>query len=52
MAYMEMTLILAAIVLELDLEFQDPVKEFSKGYTPTDSFVLIRPRVRVLARRR
>lgn len=52
MAYMEMTLVVAALLLELDMEFQDPLSESRKGYTPTDSFVLVRPHVRVLAKRR
>ncbi|KAJ0104257.1 uncharacterized protein J7T55_009421 [Diaporthe amygdali] len=40
------------LLLELDMEFQDPLSESRKGYTPTDSFVLVRPHVRVLAKRR
>lgn len=50
MAYMEMTLVLAALFLELDMEFQDPHTESRQGYTPTDSFVLVRPQVRVRVR--
>lgn len=49
MAYVEMTLVLAALFLELDMEFQDPATEARDGYRPTDSFVLVRPKVRVLA---
>lgn len=51
MAYMEMTLVLAALITELDMEFRDPQKEFKRGYTPTDSFVLLRPRVNIIAKR-
>ncbi|KAK1675048.1 cytochrome P450 [Colletotrichum godetiae] len=40
MAYMEMSLVLAAVSLEMDLEFQDPEFEARQGYTATDSFVL------------
>lgn len=51
MAYMEMTLVLAALITEFDMEFRDAQKEFEHGYTPTDSFVLLRPRVKIIARR-
>ncbi|KAH6981588.1 cytochrome P450 [Ilyonectria sp. MPI-CAGE-AT-0026] len=42
MAYMEMTVVLAALFVELDMEFQDPETEARQGYMPTDSFVLIK----------
>lgn len=52
MAYMEMTVVLAALFVELDMEFQDPETEVRQGYMPTDSFVLVRPKVKVLVKRR
>lgn len=49
---MEMTLVLAALITEFDMEFQDPQKELECGYHPTDSFVLLRPRVNIIAKSR
>ncbi|KAK1505284.1 hypothetical protein CABS01_00752 [Colletotrichum abscissum] len=40
MAYMEMSIALAAMFLEMDMEFEDPGSEARQGYTATDSFVL------------
>ncbi|KXH60275.1 cytochrome P450 4A5 [Colletotrichum salicis] len=52
MAYMETSLVLAAIFLEMDLEFQDPEFEARQGYTATDSFVLVRPKVGIVVKSR
>ncbi|KAK7708866.1 hypothetical protein SLS63_013347 [Diaporthe eres] len=40
-----------ALITEFDMQFRDPQKEFERGYAPTDSFVLLRPRVNIIARR-
>ena len=48
MAYMEMTLVLAALFLEMDIEFKDPEAEAKHGYGAKDSFVLVRPTVNVI----
>ncbi|KAK7442889.1 hypothetical protein CaCOL14_011107 [Colletotrichum acutatum] len=48
MAYMEMSLALAAIFLEMDMEFEDSDLEARQGYTATDSFVLVRPKVNII----
>ncbi|KXH35671.1 hypothetical protein CSIM01_05065 [Colletotrichum simmondsii] len=40
MAYMEMSIALAAMFLEMDMEFEDPGSEARQGFTATDSFVL------------
>ncbi|KAK0370108.1 hypothetical protein CLIM01_12529 [Colletotrichum limetticola] len=52
MAYMEMSLALAAMFLEMDMEFEDPGSEAKQGYTATDSFVLVRPKVRIVVKSR
>ncbi len=45
MAYMEMTLVLAALFLEMDMEFKDPEAEATQGFGARDAFVLVRPTV-------
>ena len=52
MAYMEMTLVLAALFLEMDIEFKDPEAEAKHGYNAKDSFVLVRPTVNVVVKPR
>lgn len=52
MAYMEMSLALAAMLLEMDMELEDPGSEARQGYTATDSFVLVRPKVRIVVKSR
>ena len=52
MAYMEMTLVLAALFLEMDMEFKDPEAEAKRGYNAKDSFVLVRPTVNVVVKPR
>ncbi len=52
MAYMEMTLVLAALFLELDMEFKDPEAEAHHGFGARDAFVLVRPTVNVLVKPR
>ncbi|KAI3530092.1 hypothetical protein CABS02_14622 [Colletotrichum abscissum] len=52
MAYMEMSIALAAMFLEMDMEFEDPGSEARQGYTATDSFVLVRPKVRIVVKSR
>lgn len=49
---MEMTLVLAALFLELDMEFKDPEAEAKHGYRAKDSFVLVRPTVNVVVKPR
>jgi hypothetical protein len=48
MAYMEMSLVLAALCLEVDLKFKYPELEAQEGYLAKDAFVLVRPKVPVL----
>ncbi|KAK3897406.1 cytochrome P450 [Staphylotrichum tortipilum] len=52
MAYMEMTLVLAALFLELDIEFKDPEAEAKHGFGARDAFVLVRPMVNVIVKPR
>ncbi|KAK1474762.1 isotrichodermin C-15 hydroxylase [Colletotrichum cuscutae] len=52
MTYMEMSIALAAMFLEMDMEFEDPGSEARQGYTATDSFVLVRPKVRIVVKSR
>ncbi|KAJ4297345.1 hypothetical protein N0V88_004263 [Collariella sp. IMI 366227] len=52
MAYMEMTLVLAALFLELDMEFKDPEAEREHGFVARDAFVLVRPTVNMLVKPR
>ncbi len=52
MAYMEMTLVLAALFLELDMEFKDPEAEEKHGFAARDAFVLVRPTVNVIVKPR
>lgn len=47
MAYMEITLLLVAMLSSFDLEFEDPRSEAKKGFRAADAFVVLRPQVRV-----